>query len=331
MISINSLMKSKKKNIIGQRSGMLTVLNEEETIRNKGGQKMRMFRCLCDCGKEKILPLHNIINGKYKSCGCTRFPKDKPFDLTGQRFGRLTVISEVERKLFSDGSKRRQWLCRCDCGTKTTVLQSNLTSGGTKSCGCISGKIKHRLHPLDLTGNRYGKLTVIGPTSPNIQQNDLIRRKWKCRCDCGNIVNVIYYNLTTGHTRSCGCMKRTGLKNKRFGNLTVKSKIPGKRDWICQCDCGKSITVNQDDLFWGSIVDCGCQTKKRTDITNQHFGKLTALRETEPKFDKTGRPIRHWLCRCDCGREVVVRMNNLTHKVTRSCGCLRSERKKNKA
>lgn len=36
----------------------------------------------------------------------------------GDRFGKLVVIKEVERKYFSDGSPTRQWLCKCDCGNE---------------------------------------------------------------------------------------------------------------------------------------------------------------------------------------------------------------------
>jgi hypothetical protein len=48
-------------------------------------------------------------------------------DISGLRFGRLTVLYRVERSL---------WRTRCDCGTETTVLGGNLSSGHTQSCGC---------------------------------------------------------------------------------------------------------------------------------------------------------------------------------------------------
>lgn len=133
-------------------------------------------------------------------------------------------------------------------------------------------------------------------------------------------------NLLCGHTRSCGCMKHWGLKLQKFGLLTPKKRLPGTRDWACQCACGNQIVVNQDDLFWGSILDCGCQKKKRSDIAGQRFGRLIALRETEPGISRSGVSIPRWLCRCDCGRELVVRKNNLTGRITRSCGCLRSKK-----
>lgn len=54
-------------------------------------------------------------------------------DLTGQTFGRLTVIERAE----SDNRHNHKWLCRCTCGETRSVIGYNLTSGLTKSCGCL--------------------------------------------------------------------------------------------------------------------------------------------------------------------------------------------------
>ncbi len=54
-------------------------------------------------------------------------------DLTGERFGRLTVIGLAER----GRNGRTLWLCRCDCGMETIVFANNLRRGSTQSCGCI--------------------------------------------------------------------------------------------------------------------------------------------------------------------------------------------------
>jgi len=55
-------------------------------------------------------------------------------DITGKRFGRLTVI-----KFMQAHETRRValWLCRCDCGTEKVIRTDGLTSGSSKSCGCI--------------------------------------------------------------------------------------------------------------------------------------------------------------------------------------------------
>jgi hypothetical protein len=65
----------------------------------------------------------------------------KFIDLTGQIFGRLTVI---ERNLETD-SKRTPWKCRCECGKETIVLGDNLRRGRQVSCGCYHAEkqLKH--------------------------------------------------------------------------------------------------------------------------------------------------------------------------------------------
>ena len=63
-----------------------------------------------------------IINNKTKS------------DLTGQRFGRLTVISFSQ---YVDNGRRTSWLCQCDCGNTLEVPRRYLATGHKKSCGCL--------------------------------------------------------------------------------------------------------------------------------------------------------------------------------------------------
>lgn len=57
---------------------------------------------------------------------------NKILDLTGQRFGRLTVIKPAGRNT----SNKIQWICMCDCGNEVIVTTCHLRSGHTTSCGC---------------------------------------------------------------------------------------------------------------------------------------------------------------------------------------------------
>lgn len=54
-------------------------------------------------------------------------------DLTGQRFGRLTVLSKTDRRI----NGRVVWHCRCECGNEIGVASSYLLNGDTRSCGCL--------------------------------------------------------------------------------------------------------------------------------------------------------------------------------------------------
>jgi len=67
-------------------------------------------------------------------------------DLTGKRFGRLTVLEYAGTKYNKDGKNARaQWKCKCDCGNIRTVVSANLLLGRTKSCGCLCRDINREL------------------------------------------------------------------------------------------------------------------------------------------------------------------------------------------
>lgn len=67
-----------------------------------------------------------------------------PIDITGQRFGRLTVVGFSH----SEGRPpRRLWLCKCDCGKSVTTKLASLRCGKTKSCGCSRRGVKHNRKP----------------------------------------------------------------------------------------------------------------------------------------------------------------------------------------
>ncbi len=72
----------------------------------------------------------------------------KPIDLTGQRFGRLTVLEQAGR----DSRREATWWCICDCGNKIQVPGYSLRRGNTQSCGCLKVDI-HKVH-----GGYYSRL-----------------------------------------------------------------------------------------------------------------------------------------------------------------------------
>lgn len=62
------------------------------------------------------------------------------YDLTGKRFGRLTVLARAG----SDSGKNATWFCRCDCGNEVVVVGSNMRCGDTRSCGCLRREMQSR-------------------------------------------------------------------------------------------------------------------------------------------------------------------------------------------
>ena len=90
------------------------------------------YRCICDCGNQKIVPTGKLNAGEVKSCGCL-----KNWNLVGKRFGRLTVIEKAESYNTPSKGNIARYLCQCDCGNIKNVRASSLKSGRTKSCGCL--------------------------------------------------------------------------------------------------------------------------------------------------------------------------------------------------
>ncbi|MFF0512443.1 hypothetical protein [Streptomyces sp. NPDC004250] len=70
-------------------------------------------------------------------------PPTNKIDLTGQTFGRLSVVKEAGRTPQGRGT----WRCRCECGTEKDIVGNSLRSGTTRSCGCLRpGGRTHGMH-----------------------------------------------------------------------------------------------------------------------------------------------------------------------------------------
>lgn len=142
-------------------------------------------------------------------------------DLTGQKFGRLTVVCRVENK-----GGRTNWHCKCDCGNEKDVLGISLTKGLTRSCGCFHREVTSKNKLIDLTGQKFGRLTVLERSS-NQSGKDTV---WLCKCECGNYAEVTAGHLKDGHTKSCGCLaKEKGLERIKFAPKSVKHGMTNTR------------------------------------------------------------------------------------------------------
>ena len=146
-------------------------------------------------------------------------------DLTGQIFTRLTV-----EKYAGDS----RWVCQCQCGATSIVRGKHLRKGRIRSCGCLQRELTGQLLRKDLTGRVFGHLTV---TSFAFSRRS--NAYWNCQCDCGATAIIAATSLTTGATRSCGCMhwkvppevmRAAGLKRERRKRIKALSTgIPIKR------------------------------------------------------------------------------------------------------
>lgn len=126
--------------------------------------------------------------------------------------------------------------------------------------------------------------------------------------------------------------KPENLDGQRFGMLTVECITDqrnsyGRLLYKCRCDCGGERLATAANLKRGEITCCGCKYKQpRKDITGQRFGKLTAIKAVGRGKGKVS--AYEWLCKCDCGNEIVVNVNSLTTGNTKSCGCWKIDKLK---
>lgn len=80
-------------------------------------------------------------------------------DMTGQRFGRLTVLERVEDyclDYYGWTDRKAMWRCRCDCGAEVTVIGANLRRGATRSCGCLRSDLMKERNERKRQLKRYG-------------------------------------------------------------------------------------------------------------------------------------------------------------------------------
>lgn len=123
--------------LTGKKFGKWTVLRRSENRKSQ-----TYWDCRCDCGNTKSINGYALVNGKSKSCGCaknmsiSKTRKNRTEDLTGMRFGRLTVVSRAEN--IGNASS---WNCICDCKRTKVVRGYSIKNGDTKSCGCLHKEI----------------------------------------------------------------------------------------------------------------------------------------------------------------------------------------------
>ena len=141
----------------------------------------------------------------------------KLIDLSNQRFGRLVVIGRAPQNNSSD--KKARWICKCDCGNIKEINGGSLRRGSTQSCGCLQKEKTSQTNQKDLSNQRFGRLIALYRIGTDNKGNAV----WKCKCDCGNEVEVSQGNLHSGNTQSCGCINSKG--ESKIASLLLKNNI----------------------------------------------------------------------------------------------------------
>ena len=209
-------------------------------------------------------------------------------DLTGQRFGFLTVTGRTE----PDEKGRWRWICRCDCGAETAVLTSNLRRSDRVSCGCRKRN--------DLTGQKIGKLTVLERSDQYATRGQRKRQLWKCLCDCGEVTYKATDTLTNPDRSMCkACAAsyaagkarenagyREGTQLSRIRDISPDSQnLSGVRGVYLNTKTGKyRVRIKFKGVTYnlGTFSSLEAAIKERARAEEEIFGKyLDACQENE--------------------------------------------------
>lgn len=229
----------------------------------------------------------------------------RKIDLTGQKFGRLTVLCESDKK---SNDRKAMWECLCECGNRKVTSSQNLRKGLTKSCGCIKSEHmraeaeKHIKHAEDLTGRTFGRLKVIEKLST--EQHGL-NDVWLCQCRCGNAKEIKGSSLLKGLTKSCGCLLSESSSEraaKAFGHIdgtnvsrlkaksATKNSTTGVRGVYYRKDLGKYVAIIgfQSRLYHlGTFSSIELAAEARAAAEKQIYGNfLEWYQENIKKNDK---------------------------------------------
>jgi hypothetical protein len=218
-------------NEAGKRYGRLIVLGRAKPPEHGSLSYRRkaFWLCQCDCGNDTIANAISLRNGTVTSCGCFRSEKSAQFaselgrrpndymivDVTGQRFGMLTVLCRAERR---ENQRSLYWQCRCDCGKIVEVRGTALRHGHTTSCGCKRRQAHGNAFKIkEVAGQRFGALVALRMVGDAPNGNG---KTWAFKCDCGTEKTIRLKDVTSGNTRSCGCRRN------------LKRSMPDCRDAI---------------------------------------------------------------------------------------------------
>lgn len=222
----------------------------------------------------------------------------KKLDLTGQVFGKLTVLAPAHNV-----GSYTAWLCRCECGRQAVVATRRLRDGRTKSCGCL--KEENGLHPAYIDG-----------TSP-----EMLAAAKIARSNNTSGVPGVDWMEKKQRWRASICFKGRRRYLGSFENLedAVKARKRAEEElfdpFLAACS-GEIPYSELKDIEEVCPPIARDYSQQRLDLTGQRFGMLTVLAPAENIGSMTA-----WRCRCDCGKETVVMTGHLRGGHTTSCGC----------
>lgn len=165
--------------------------------------RSHIYKVVCPiCGKAFNARAERV--GETKSCQeCSK--AHRFIDISGRRFGRLVALERVGRTLAPNGTRRSMWRCQCDCGKESVVKYIALTSGNTRSCGCMEEENRHA----------------------NMQNAAAQRRKSVSKNFCGNLEAHPLYNTWKSMLMRCNNPNVRGYRHYGGRGIEVCERWSG--------------------------------------------------------------------------------------------------------
>jgi len=194
------------------------MVEEVEPYIKPSGEKIRQLKVICPkCGKHFITRKDRLNDKRFpvKQCPDCSGNARKQYN-AGDKIGvnQLTVVEEVEPHFSPSGSKFRRFKVICPkCGKNFITWMASLNQKKYPVKQCPDCAFKEQQEKAiewghnrinDLTGQKFGKLTVLYATDKRNNSRNVI---WHCKCECGNEKDISSGDLQSGMTLSCGCLK----------------------------------------------------------------------------------------------------------------------------
>lgn len=131
----------------------------------------------------------------------------------GHKFGKLTIVRYIENKeIGNHGKTLAMYECECECGNHIIVPLQYLKSGNVTMCK----DCKEKAYESKWIGRRFGTLTVISIVQKAYYDDSgkFHNAKMRCKCDCGNIIDVYTGNLKNKKTCGVHCGMRADKSHK---------------------------------------------------------------------------------------------------------------------
>ena len=169
-------------------------------------------------------------------------------------------------------------------------------------------------------GDRLGPHSVLMLERTYKDKNEKWHGLFECPI-CQDSFESIIGSVSSGRTWSCGCRKFKIKLGDKYNHWNVIERAPdrnGRVYWKCQCDCGNYSEVTSNHLLHNKSTQCMTCANSQ-DLIGKKFDKLTIIKRL-PNEDRNKGNVK-WLCRCDCGKEIIRSTSYLNKSTYNSCGC----------